>query len=281
MTLHEAIRQGQELLQNSQASFGDANDHMTQIAEVALRRSRAQIYQDLNDEISDEAFQAIRKVLQRRLSGEPLQYISGQAGFWKETFAVGPGVLVPRPETELLIEVLLKKSGMAKVRVAELGAGSGNIGLSALGERPAWEWWAFEKNPESLPYAKKNHEAILMGSPNYHLVSGDFFALAAKHQPFDWIVTNPPYVPSAEISTLSLEVKREPHVALDGGADGLDIIRLLAKSQGLLAQSGGILMEMAENQGKAVCDLLAQQGFREIELYQDRAGLDRAVSAKR
>ena len=281
MTLLQAIRQGQDLLQNSQASFGDAGDHMTQIVEYALVMSRAQIYQDLNAEISDDAVQIIRKALQRRLAGEPLQYISGRAGFWKHDFTVGPGVLIPRPETELLIEVLLKKSGLSKVRVAELGAGSGNIGLSVLGERPAWEWWAFEKNTESLPYAKKNHDTLLMGSPNYHLVNGDFFSLAAEHQPFDWIVTNPPYVPSAEITTLSKEVQREPLAALDGGADGLDLIRLLAKSSGLLAQTGGILMEMAENQGNAVCELLAEQGFREIELYQDRAGLDRAVSAKR
>lgn len=281
MTFSEAIHQGQAILESSQASFGDANDHMVQITEVALAMSRAQIFQRLNDPLPNDGFEKIKDVLKRRIAGEPLQYISGVAGFWNDNFQVGVGVLIPRPETELLVELLVQKSNLLSQTVAELGAGSGNIGLSVLGERPAWKWWAYEKNPESLAFAKKNHQSILMGTPNYRLVGGDFFETAAEFAPYDWIVTNPPYISSAEIASLSKEVNQEPRLALDGGQDGLDVIRRLAKMQPLLSNSGNILMEIAEDQGQAVCDILSQQGFQGIELHKDRAGLDRAVLAKR
>ena len=281
MTLSEVIRQGKVTLESSTASFGDPTDHMTQIAEIALGLKRDQIFLRWEDPLSESDIQKISALLKKRLGGEPLQYLSGSAGFWRSSFFVGAGVLIPRPETELLIEVLLKESGTGRQKIAELGAGSGNIGISTLLERPDWEWWAFEKNPESLPYVKRNREALLPPSAAYHLEFGDFFAAAPSHAPFDWIVTNPPYLPSESIPGLSVEVRHEPRLALDGGSDGLDVIRLLAKTADFLAKTGSILMEIAEDQGKTASEILSSEGFTGIQVFKDRAGLDRVVLAKK
>ncbi len=281
MTLSEIIRKGQQHLETSAASFGDANDHMMRIVEVALGWNRNQVFMSLAIELSKEQVDKISDILSHRVNGEPLQYLAGHADFWRSQFQVGEGVLIPRPETELLLEVLVRKVGPGKIRVAELGAGSGNIGLSACIERPNWKWFAFELNPESLLYAQKNHETLLGGDPRYQLIEGDFFTGAAPLAPFDWIVTNPPYVASAQIDTLSAEVRREPRLALDGGDDGLSVIRQLAKSGSMLCESGNLLMEIGEDQGKSAAQCLKDEGFSRVEVFKDRAGLDRAVWGKK
>ncbi len=281
MTLSQIIQRGKQTLEASTASFGDATDHMTQIAELALGLKRDQIYLHWEEPLSENDSQKISNLLQKRLSGHPLQYLAGVSGFWRSSFFVGPGVLIPRPETELLIETVLRDSGNVRQKIAELGAGSGNIGISVLIERPDWEWWAFEKNPESFPYAKKNREALLPSSAAYYLELGDFFEKAPKYGPFDWIVTNPPYVPSHSILELSAEVRHEPRFALDGGTDGFSVIQMLAKSAPLLAKTGTILMEIAEDQGNRAAKLLTDEGFEAVQVLKDRAGLDRVVLAKK
>ncbi len=284
MILSDAIRKGKQHLAESSASFGDADDHVLRIIEVALGWDRAKIYSSLTNELTKEELDKVSDILTKRVNGEPLQYLQGRAGFWRSEFAVGEGCLIPRPETELLVEVLLRKAGPGKIRVAELGPGTGNIGLSALLERPNWEWFAFEMNPQSLAFAKLNHETLLSGNPRYQLIEGDFFALAPEHVAqgaFDWIVTNPPYVASEQIDTLSAEVRREPRLALDGGDDGLSVIRQLAKSGAILAEAGNLLMEIGEEQGPAAMQCLKDEGFNKVELFKDRAGLDRAVWGKK
>jgi release factor glutamine methyltransferase len=281
MTLSDVIRRGKQELEKSSASFGDSSDHMALIVEVALNWERNQIYQNLSTPLTKEQIDKISDVLSKRIDGDPLQYLSGKAGFWRSIFAVGEGVLIPRPETELLIEVLLRKAGPGQIRVAELGAGSGNIGLSACIERPNWEWFAFELNPQSFAYAEQNHQTLLESHDRYHLIAGDFFKDAAQNGPYHWIVTNPPYVASASIDQLSAEVRREPRLALDGGDDGLSVIRQLAKSSTLLCESGNLLMEIGEDQGKAATEILKQEGFHKVEVFKDKAGHDRAVWGKR
>lgn len=281
MTLSDIIRKGKQHLETSPASFSDAEDHMMRIVEVALGWTRNQVLIGLPEPLTKEQIDAISDVLSHRVDGKPLQYIEGKAGFWRSLFEVGPGVLIPRPETELLIEILLRKGMPGRTRVAELGAGSGNIGLSMCLERPNWDWFAFELNPESAVYAKKNHQAILSGHSRYQLIEGDFFAGAAAIGPFDWIVTNPPYVASAQIDTLSAEVRREPRLALDGGDDGLAVIRQLAKSGSILCDSGNLLMEIGEDQGISAAQILRDEGFRKVEVFKDRNGLDRVVWGKK
>jgi release factor glutamine methyltransferase len=168
------------------------------------------------------------------------------------------------------------------VRVAELGGGSGNIGISVLQERPRWEWHAFELNPDTLPYLEANRRELLPADASYQIHVGDFFQLAPALAPFDWIVANPPYVPAEDWGELSKEVRHEPRVALDGGPKGLDCLtRLVPAAASLLSTGGGFLCEIDSRQAIAMEGLLTKHGYEAVETIRDWAGLDRISYGKR
>lgn len=276
MKLAEVIAEGRERLVRAALQCADPLLHMKQIAEHCLALSTAEIYLRWEEPISEEGRKSIEAFVDRRITGEPFQYICGYEHFWDGRFEVGPGVLIPRRETELLVEALLSSETRSKVRVAELGAGSGNIGISVLRERRLWQWVGFELNPQSLPFLEVNRKSLLPAEAVYHIVAGDYFEKASASAPYDWIVSNAPYVTSGEMAGLAKEIHHEPTLALDGGPDGLDVIRrLIASAPDLLAAGGGIAGEMAAEQGTAVRRLLEDRGFQETRIMKDYAGLDR------
>ena len=221
--------------------------------------------------------QRYENLIARRLRREPLAYITGQRGFWKLDLKVGPGVLIPRPETETIIEVALSlfPDRDAPIAIADLGAGTGALLAAALTEFPNAHGTAFERSPEAFAYAAENlgpfrHRAKLIAS--------DW--TEAREERFDLILSNPPYIPSADIAGLAPEVALfEPLAALDGGPDGLDAYRDLAGLlPGVLRPDGTALLELGQGQAGAV-ELL----FRDLTVDRvapDLAGILRVLVLK-
>jgi release factor glutamine methyltransferase len=249
--------------------------HARQIASAALNLSTVKIIENWNEPVALQGLTSLENILLRRLSGEPFQYILGKESFWESEFLVGPGALIPRRETEHLVEEALKFFNQP-LRVIELGAGSGNIGISCLLERPNWEWTSYEINPASVLFARKNAGRLLPKQAKYKVVDADFFT--ASGGPYDLVVSNPPYVSRGELASLSKEVKCEPKLALDGGKEGWEIYeRYVPFAWSLLHEGGTCLTEIGSDQGKIVPEIFQKNKFQSVEVVQDFAGLARVV----
>lgn len=274
MTLQEWINEGANRL--SPIYLGDCKEHLFQICRKFLGASPHELAFRWNETLSTEEISRLNSVLLQRLSGQPLQYITGEAFFWKSSFKVGPGVLIPRSDTETIVECMLRNEERSRIKVAELGPGSGNIGISALQERPTWEWHAFELDPNSLPFLRSNATGTKL-----QIHEGDFFQEAGRFAPFDWVVSNPPYIDENDLTSLPPDIQKEPKLALDGGDDGIEILlRLAEHSTHLLKPSGQILFELDPGQKEAVQSQLETLGFKQIELAYDLAHKIRGINAK-
>ena len=213
----------------------------------------------------------------RRGAHEPFAYITGRKEFWSLDFEVGPGVLVPRPDTETLIEEALRvvPDRSAPLAIADLGAGSGAILCAALREFPNATGLGFERAPQAFGYASRN-AARLIG-PRARIEPADWDTATG---PFDLVFSNPPYIPAADIESLATDVSQfEPRVALDGGLDGLDAYRALAGLLPRILKSGGhALLEIGIGQAGAMGTLFA--GLELVRITPDLAGIPRCVVLK-
>lgn len=231
-------------------------------------------------EQADEAF----ALADRRIGGEPLQYLLGCWNFLEESFFVGPGVLIPRPETEELVLICEKLLRPVKAPVIlDLCAGSGCIGLSLLKRREDARLTSVEYDEGALLYLRKNAENLGVAD-RAQILCGDVLrgpsALGALPQA-DLIVSNPPYIRSCELDSLQREVRREPRLALDGGADGLRFYRCFASRWADAIKPDGLFaFECGEGQGKQISALFEAQGFS-AEIVNDFNGFDRFVIASR
>lgn len=220
----------------------------------------------------------IRASFARRMAHEPLQYIFGAAYFRSLKVQVGPGCLIPRPETELLAGFaidLAPRFGM----VCELGAGSGALGLSIATERPDLRVFASELSPEAFKWADLNRASL--GASNFELRAGDLFS-PFEGMRFDMVVANLPYIPAGDMATLQPEVRLcEPSMALDGGSDGLDAIRRAIADAPRFMKPGALLaLEMAETHGEELFKLLCEMGsYEKCEIRKDLCGKDRFAFA--
>jgi release factor glutamine methyltransferase len=224
--------------------------------------------------ISPEQHTVFEAVVARRAAREPLAYITGRREFWSLSLSVGPGVLVPRPDTETLIEEALRimPDHDAPLRIADLGTGSGAILLAALAAFPNATGTGFESSPEALAYARANAAA----QPRADMRLADWSQAAGEA--FDLIFCNPPYIPTADIESLDPEVRlHEPRAALDGGQDGLDAYRGLAELLPRALRPGGCaVLEIGIGQAAAMEPLFA--GLEFMGIAPDLAGVPRAVS---
>ena len=222
----------------------------------------------------------------RRQRREPLQYIVGRQEFWSLDFVVTPDVLIPRPETELLVELALAvlsdaESGVPlPLRLCDLGTGSGCIAVALARELPHAEVWALDTSAAALNVAKMNAQKHRV-TDRVHLLASCGLAAAGGFR-FDAIVCNPPYVSSRELQRAQPELAWEPRHALDGGATGLAVIeRVVAEAPGYLREGGWLLMEMGADQVPAVERLARSAGFSSVAMRADYAGLPRALLAQR
>ena len=232
---------------------------------------------DTDSRLSAAALHEYETLCRRRLDREPLQWILGTQSFLGHDFEVCRDVLIPRPETELLAEqAIARLQDLPAPRVLDLCCGSGCIAVSLALALPGASVTGSDLSAEALAVASRN--ASWLGAQVW-FVRSDLFS-DINSGPFDLIVSNPPYIPSAVCETLQEEVRREPMMALDGGPDGLDFYRRIAKeAPSRLASGGRLLMETGHDQHTAVAALLAENGFREIHPLYDYAGIPRITEA--
>jgi release factor glutamine methyltransferase len=242
----------------------------------ALRCDRVRLYLDFDKPLGEPELAAFRELVKRRADGEPTAWLVGKREFYGRPFRVTPAVLVPRPETELVVEAALAalpEGGSA----LDLCTGSGVIGVSLALERKGARVVATDLSAEALAVARENGAAL---GATLELLEGDLFAPLPAGRRFDVIVSNPPYVPTGELAGLSREVRREPAMALDGGPDGLALLRrIAAEAPRWLAPGGTLLLEMHESHAAPLPALCREAGFAKAEARKDLAGLWRYVVA--
>ncbi|GAC1373874.1 MAG: peptide chain release factor N(5)-glutamine methyltransferase [Polyangiales bacterium] len=251
----------------------------------ALRIDRIKILLSAERELAAGELELVTSLLKRRRSFEPIAYLRGEREFYGHRFRVDARVLVPRPDTETLVDV-----GLQRLRGRELGArivdlctGSGCVGVSLKLERPTLALDATDLSPGAIAVARDN--AHRLGAIwNVRFAVGDLFApLGAPRPVHDLVVANPPYIASDEIPTLQPDIKdHEPRLALDGGADGLDLVRrIVLATPAWLRPGGALAMEVGAGQADAVRTLLVDAGFDDVRASRDYGGIDRVVSGVR
>lgn len=242
-----------------------------------LNVSRGYCYAHPEQELTIEQQLHLQALIQERLAGEPIAYLIGRQAFWKDDFLVTPSTLIPRPETELLVQILLSELPMeSEIQVADLGTGSGVIALSLAKERPTWQITATDFSKEALQVAKENAQE--MHVKNVHFSQGSW-CLALPHQLYHAIVSNPPYIAERDPHLEWGDVRFEPRNALVSGPDGLSAMQEIISNAGDYLHKGGLLLlEHGFEQGEAVRSLLEKCGFSRIKTERDLAGHERATS---
>ncbi|EWC42980.1 peptide chain release factor N(5)-glutamine methyltransferase [Stutzerimonas stutzeri] len=211
--------------------------------------------------------------LARRRRGEPVAYILGRQGFWSLELEVAPDTLIPRPDTELLVETALRMLAATPSRVLDLGTGTGAIALALAAERPAWQVCGVDRIGAAVALAERNR--LRLGLNNATFAVSDWFS-ALDGERFQLIVSNPPYIPASDPHLLQGDVRFEPQSALVAGQDGLDDIRaIIAQTPGHLQPGGWLLLEHGYDQAEAVRALLAARGFEATESRRDLGGHER------
>lgn len=248
----------------------------------SLQVDRIRLVIDFDKPLAPAELASYRARIERRAAGEPTAYILGRREFYGRTFAVDARVLIPRPETEGLVELgLAALPAEGPVRILDLCAGSGCVGITLAAERPSAEVTLIELDPGAAEVALANARTLGVEA-RCQLLPGDLLAPLPPGACFDLIVGNPPYIPSGELPGLQREVLREPRLALDGGADGLALIRRIALEAGKhLLPGGSLLLELAVEQGPAASALLAAAGFSEVRVFQDFTRRDRYLAGRR
>ncbi len=234
-------------------------------------------------EVSGEQADQFRQLYQRRGEKEPIAYIIGHREFMSLDFEVSPGVLIPRPDTETLVEYIIEEyKGSGKTEILDLCTGSGAIGISLAKYLPKSRVTAVDISPVCAETAKKNAEKN--GVSNRVMVLREDALAFSPGKMFDGIVSNPPYIPTETVSTLETDVKDfEPSLALDGGVDGLDFYRRLTESAAKWLNDGGVLaFEVGHDQAEAVAAMLSESScFSEVGFRCDLAGIRRVVYGKK
>jgi release factor glutamine methyltransferase len=247
-----------------------------------LSLPRVQLYVQFERVLTPEELAGLRALIQRRQGGESIAYLTGRKEFWKLEFAVDARVLVPRPDTETLVEEALARlsasgeSGVTPPRIADVGTGSGALAITLAKLRADAAVFASDVSAPALEVARANAERLAAAVT---FVEGDLAAPLAAHAPFSLIVANLPYIPAGELASLPPDVRTEPALALDGGADGLDLVRrLVADAPALLAPGGALALEIGAGQAEATRALLQGAGFADVQTRRDLAGVERVVS---
>ncbi len=245
----------------------------------ALDRDRSWLYAHGDDTVPDEALARLRGLVDDRRRGRPIAQLCGAREFYGRDFSVDERVLIPRPETELLIDLALALPLPSDARVCDVGAGSGCIALTLAAERPDWRLVAVDRSEDALAVAADNRDQL--GLEHVELFAGDLLEPVAEGH-FDLVVSNPPYIARLDPHLQRGDLRFEPRSALAAGADGLDVIRrLVPAALERLVPGGWLLIEHGHDQASAVRDLLERSGFDRVESRRDLAGIERVGAGMR
>lgn len=284
LSIRNALSWGAELLRQAGIENGRLDAEV--LLRHALEMEKERLYANTEALMSAGQEAKFRQLVLRRARREPVAYITGHKEFWSLDFVVSPGVLIPRPETELLVEIALqyigKLAGRLPVKILDLGTGSGAISVCLAKEKPPTEIVAVDVSRAALDTARANARRHGVAS-RIRFLSGDLFVpVKPLRETFDVIVSNPPYIRTGELSTLAPEISQwEPMTALDGGADGIEAYRrIIGEGHEYLAPGGAIVLEIGADMARAVAELFARSGcYRPASVYRDYAGNDRVIAA--
>ena len=275
-----AVRVGEHLKQLTQ-QLAPVSDTAQLDAEVllgfVLQQTRTWLYTWLDRELNKSQLQQLEALLARRLRGEPVAYLTGQREFWSLLLDVSPNTLIPRPETELLVELSLElfEESSAERRILDLGTGAGAIALAIASERPNWRITGVDRVPEAVVLAQRNRQRLNL--PHVEFLQSDWFE-SVDEAGFDLIVSNPPYIDALDPHLEQGDVRFEPRSALVADEDGLrDIKQIIADAPRYLAPQGWLLFEHGYQQADAVQQLFKSRGFSAVQSHQDLAGHARAT----
>jgi release factor glutamine methyltransferase len=251
----------------------------------ALGLPRVQLYVQFDRPLLPDELAAIRELVKRRQAGESVAYIIGKKEFYGLELAVDRRVLVPRPDTETLVDESLARIGRAapaeavegeRTRIADVGTGSGAVAVALAKLRPDAEVLAVDVSPDALAVARANAERH---GAAVTFLEGDLGAPLAAHAPLQLVAANLPYIATADLEGLSPEVRAEPRLALDGGADGLALVRrLVAEAPALLAPGGALALEVGAGQAREAARVLEAAGFADVRIRRDLGEVERVVS---
>ena len=275
-TLAKALSAGAERL--SQVGIESARLDARVLLAHALGKQTGEIIG--NHPLSEDEQKSFDALVARRAAREPVAYITGHKEFWSLDFAVGPGVLVPRPETETLIEQVLLEfpDKVAALSAIDFGTGSACIPIAFLSEFPNAGAIGLERSRDALVFAERNKMTLAAGT-RLDLVEGDWSA--APSGPFDVIFSNPPYLAQSELARMAPELHKEPEAALVAGQDGLEAYRLLAPLiAAQLKPSGRVFLEIGLGQAHGVCAILATAGLETVRVAPDLSGTPRCIVAR-
>lgn len=247
-----------------------------------LQQNKTWLYTWPERELTELQNQQLQSLISRRLKSEPIAHLTGQREFWSLVLDVSPDTLIPRPDTELLVETaleLLADRRREVLRVVDLGTGSGAIALALASERPRWRVCGVDRIAAAVRLAQRNQSQLHI--PNARFLQSDWFAALAGQQ-FDLIVSNPPYIEKEDPHLLLGDVRFEPRSALISEQNGLqDIDLIVAQAPEYLAPQGWLLLEHGYEQGEAVRSLLTARGFTAVQTRRDLAGHERATLGQR
>ncbi len=288
MTLLELLNWSTQCLKDHQVKNPRLNAEL--LLAQSLNLNREGLYTHLQDPSGEEEREEFEQLVWKRLSGEPLQYILGYQEFWSIHLKVDPRVLIPRPETELLVEQSLSILTAARLErtphVLEIGTGSGAVAISLATEVRDVFVVATDVSGEALLLARENAKSAGV-LQRIEFVNGDLFSPIRRMpelEPFDLILSNPPYVDRSQIQNLAREIKDyEPGVALNGGEDGMAFYRtIVSQGPSYLRRGGWLLLEVGEGQGKRVSSMIEEESsFIGCERIKDLSGIERVVKAQR
>lgn len=245
------------------------------LAAHAFGMSRIELYAHFDRPLAAAELANYRDLVSRRLAGEPVAYLLGHKEFWSLDLLVDSRVLIPRPDSETLVEEALDRAGPG-IRIADVGTGSGALALALAKARPEAQVFATDISSDALAVARANAERLGLAVT---FLQGDLAQPLVSAGRFDLIVANLPYIPSADIDGLATDVRSEPRLALDGGADGLALVRGLVAGAPEVLQPGGCLaLEVGAGQAGAVAGLLHGAGLGGVGSRRDLAGIERVVS---
>ena len=242
---------------------------------------RVRLLSHAEQELDDASWDCLRRLIHRRANGEPLQYLTGQQEFFGLTFKVTPAVLIPRPETEILVEKaidLIRNHSRSNARFVDIGTGSGCIAVSVAHHNPSLVGWAVDCSAIALKIGQENAKRHGVGN-RIGFVQSNLLESFAQKPCLDFVFCNPPYVALDEYDTLPTEVKNhEPHEALFGGADGLDVYRRLVPEAAVRMVEGGyLLLEVGMGQASQVGQLVEKEGLSLQPVLSDLQGIPRCV----
>ena len=278
MKIKDIINYGVAMIKNTESP---SLETQMMIAKV-IEKDRLYIMLNLEEDIDESKVEIIKTMIDKRKNSYPLQYILGEREFWGMDFKVSEGVLIPRQDTEILIEETLKKlkdnKHKSNLKGFEIGVGSGIISITLLKEIETLTMIGVDINDKAIELTKANalkHEV----SDRLCILNSNLFEKINKENQFDFIISNPPYIETKVIDSLKEDIKKhEPKLALDGGEDGLDFYRaIIEQSKSYISPEGFIAFEIGYNQAEAVKKIFVKNGYPNVTVAKDLAGFDRVV----